>query len=197
MLYRSTILLILFTGICSFVSCQNISHHCVPFINIVWNRRCSGKVTRELKLKYKDRRIDVGTKFTIYTTVHRNMGVFLTFHSSEVSECEHIVYNYFKKFLCQISSGSNSTTTKPLNLAFSNCYCYDFFLGYVSEFVGLCSLQKDVYFGNINLKYSVIHYTRPRMSHSPNYRCNSVLITTEILALCIFKWLFKIFNKEF
>lgn len=161
----------------------NISHHCVPFVNILWSRKCFGEVTRELKLKYKDRRVEIGTQFAVYSTKLPTMGVIVTFNDSPVSRCEHFIYTYYKKFVCFTSPKGTPSAEEglELDLNFSNCYCYNFFLGYVSEFVGLCIIKGGNNFGNINLDYSAIHYTRPRQGAKCYYPNVAMILIIEWL----------------
>lgn len=122
--------------------------------NLVMEKQCTGKVSREIRLRWSDSLAPMNTHYEIWTPSSDDSVVLVTFMKTKLSKTNGIV------MACLMNKTSNCEFKFPK----SSIHCFDHSLGYLEDLRANClGVDYDV---SKTVRKPIIFYARPKTSLS-------------------------------
>lgn len=147
---------------------------CKHAAGMIFREVCSGSVTRNTLIKYKDKHIREGTPYTLF--VSKTYPLFLLIVLDIIPKARCSMASFDKDSVFQCSSPSDFAT-----IQFYQLYCFNRSLSYGREFGKSCNPKADSNYYKRNA-YTIILYTRNYLNTS-NRQAKSNILTIIIFIL--------------
>lgn len=142
--------------------------NCSRYFGTRLEMQCTGRLTKQLVLKYPDGYADTDIPYAIFAPNHLMLFVFVTMYYSPIMNCSTLRVLDSNNFECD--------SNDKFKLALSRMFCYDKPLTYTAALRDNCMKAKN--FGHRAIDQSILQYAdAPCVSRSETARWWLLLIT--------------------